>query len=250
MLSCITGDMFYGPEPTSKFGRKGVIDDLAMMIAALQQPSPVRVAVDGRTASGKTRFADELAARIMRENREVIRTSIDGFHNPKAIRYARGRYSAEGYYFDARDLTAIRMLLLDPLGPDGDRRYRTTSFDLEMDTPIDQTPLTASEKSVLLVDGTFLQRPELIWDLTIFVESSEQISEERGVNRDAVRLGGLAEARQLYANRYRPAFDLYEKLCKPRLTADVVIENDDLENPRLRIRAEGRLANQLLANVT
>jgi len=242
--------MLYGPEPPSKRGRKGLIDDLAMMIAAFQQPSPVRVAVDGRTASGKTTFADELAARIMRENREVIRTSIEGFHNPKAIRYARGRYSAEGYYFDARDLTAIRTLLLDPLGPMGDRRYRTESFDLGNDIPVDQTPLTASEKSVLLVDGTFLQRPELVWDLTIFVDSSEKTSEERGVSRDAVRLGGLAEARQLYANRYRPAFDLYEKLCRPRLSADVVIDNNDLGNPRLEIRADGRLAHHALASVT
>ena len=250
LFSCIGSHMVYGPEPLSKSARNGVIDELATMIAALQQPSPIRVAVDGRTASGKTRFADELAARIMRQNREVIRTSIDGFHNPKAIRYARGRYSAEGYYFDARNLTAIRTLLLDPLGPNGDRRYRTVSFDLEKDVPIDQTPLTASETSVLLVDGTFLQRPELVWDLTIFVESSEKISEERGVNRDAVRLGGLAEARQLYANRYRPAFNLYEKLCKPRLSADVVIENDDLDSPRLEIRADGRLAPYALASLT
>jgi uridine kinase len=28
----------------------------------------------------------------------VIRTSIDGFHRPKAERYLRGRHSAEGYY--------------------------------------------------------------------------------------------------------------------------------------------------------
>ncbi len=240
--------MLYRPESLAKSGRKSVVDDLAMMIAALQQPSPVRVAVDGRTASGKTRFADELAARIMRENREVIRTSIDGFHNPTAIRYARGRYSAEGYYFDARDLTAIRTLLLDPLGPNGDRRYRTASFDLENDRPVDQTPLVASEKSVLIVDGSFLQRPELVWDLTIFVDSSEKTSEERGVNRDAVRLGGLEEARQLYANRYRPAFDLYERLCNPRIAADAVIDNNELDNPRLEIRSDGRLAHYAPAN--
>jgi uridine kinase len=250
MISCISSYMPYRPDPRPKRTRTGVIGNLAKMIAAIQHPGPIRVAIDGRTASGKSTLADELAAQIMPENREVIRTSIDGFHNPKALRYARGRYSAEGYYFDARNLGAIRTLLLDPLGPNGNRRYRTEVFDLEKDVPIDQPPLVASEKSVLLVDGTFLQRPELDWDLTVFVDASEQISEERGVNRDAVRLGGFAEARELYANRYKPAFELYEKLCNPRLSADVVIDNNDFEHPRMEIRSHGMLAHHALASAT
>ena len=116
---------------TSQSLRLALLSRLAEMISNLGFSRPVRIAIDGRTASGKTTFANELAAEIARRGRAVIRTSIDGFHMPKATRYARGRYSAEGYYFDARDLVAIRALLLDPLGPRGDRQYRTASFDLE-----------------------------------------------------------------------------------------------------------------------
>jgi len=250
MISCINNYMPYRPDPRPKGAGTGVVGNLATMIAAIQHPGPIRVAIDGRIASGKSTFADELAAQIMRENREVIRTSIEGFHNPKATRYARGRYSAEGYYFDATNLAAIRTLLLDPLGSNGDRRYCTEAFDLEKDVPTDKPPLVASEKSVLIVDGTFLQRPELVWDLTIFVDASEQISEERGVNRDAVRLGGFAKARELYATRYKPAFDLYEKLCNPRLSADVVIDNNNFEHPRMEIRSDGRLAHHAFASIT
>src|SRR5215469_16372168 len=101
----------------SQNDRLKVIDQLSDAIIRLTDSKPVRVAIDGRTASGKTTFADELAMSIKRHGRAVIRTSIDGFHRPKAERYARGRFSAEGYYFDARDLAAIRHLLLDPLGP-------------------------------------------------------------------------------------------------------------------------------------
>nr|WP_315838576.1 uridylate kinase [Bradyrhizobium prioritasuperba] len=205
---------------------------------------PIRVAIDGRTAAGKTTLADELAVAISRSGREVIRTSIDGFHRPKAERYARGRTSAEGYYHDARDLKAIIALLLAPLGPGGDRHYRTASFDLENDCPIAQDALSASADAILIVDGTFLQRPELRdgFDLTIFVETSERTSEQRGVNRDADRLGGMAAAGQLYANRYKPAFVLYEQLCKPADRADVILDNDDLERPLMRIRPDGRLS--------
>ncbi len=60
----------------------------------------LRVAVDGRTASGKTTLADELGVAVEAAGRPVVRTSIDGFHRPRAERHARGRYSAEGYYHD------------------------------------------------------------------------------------------------------------------------------------------------------
>ena len=163
---------------------------------------------------------------------------------PKATRYARGRYSAEGYYFDARDLAAIRSLLLDPLGPGGDRQYRTASFDLENDTAIEQEPLSAALESILIVDGTFLQRPELItgWDVRVFLDTSEDVSERRGIDRDAGRLGGLQAARRLYAERYRPAFDLYEQRCQPRSIADVIVDNNELDRPQMSLRSGGNLS--------
>jgi uridine kinase len=229
---------------TSQSLRPALLGRLAEMISSLKFSRPVRVAIDGRTASGKTTFANELAAEIARSGRAVIRTSIDGFHMPKATRYARGRYSAEGYYCDARDLVAIRSLLLDPLGPGGDRQYRTVSFDLENDIAIAQEPLAAGPTSILIVDGTFLQRPELItgWDVTVFLDTSEDVSERRGVDRDAERLGGLQAAGQLYAERYRPAFDLYERQCQPRSIADVVVDNNDIDRPHMSLRSGGLLS--------
>jgi uridine kinase len=223
-----------------------VLRDLAARIESLSLGHPVRIAIDGRTASGKTTLADELAAVVRTEGKEVIRTSIDGFHRAKAERYARGRYSAEGYYYDARDLPAVMSLLLAPLGPDGGRAYRTASFDLENDRPAQQERKLASADAVLIVDGTFLQRPELSggWDVTIFVETSEQIAERRGVSRDAGHLGGADAAQKLYADRYRGAFNIYQGLCAPDVTADAVVGNDDWERPQLRIRADGRLSSR------
>lgn len=226
--------------------RAAVLDELAALIAVIASSRPVRVAVDGRTASGKTTLADELAGVVGKTGREVIRTSIDGFHRPKAERYARGRHSAEGYYHDARDLPAINALLLSPLGPQGDLRYRTASFDLDGDTPIEQEPQIASVDAILIVDGTFLQRPELRegWDVAIFVETSEQISEQRGIDRDAERLGGADATRQLYAVRYRPAFDLYERMCAPASAADAIFNNDDFAHPVLTVRDGSRLSQK------
>lgn len=226
--------------------RRGVLLELASLIAELAVSRPLRIAVDGRTASGKTTLADELAQVLGETGREVIRSSIDGFHRPKVERYARGRHSPEGYYHDARDLPAVTSLLLAPLGPGGDLCYCTASFDLENDRPIEPEPRLASNSAILIVDGTFLQRAELrdSWDLVIVVETSEQISTQRGIDRDAARLGGVEAARQIYLTRYKPAFDIYQKTCSPAATADAIIDNDDFERPILKLRHDGRLTGQ------
>lgn len=134
------------------------LDAVAETILRLRLPHPARVAVDGRTAAGKTTFADALAAALKHSGREIIRASIDGFHRPKAIRHRQGRLSPSGYYEDARDLAAVRQFLLDPLGPSGDRSYASRNFDLERDEPLKPDVRLASEDAVLIVDGTFLQR--------------------------------------------------------------------------------------------
>jgi uridine kinase len=223
--------------------RARVLAELAGHIASVSLGHPVRMAIDGRLGSGKTMLGDELAA-LLSAHRPVIRTSIDGFHRPKAERYARGRTSPEGYYYDSRDLAAVSSLLLAPLGPGGDRRYRTASFDLENDRPLDQDASLAPPDAILIVDGTFLQRPELAggFDAAIFVAAADKIATARGVARDADQLGGTTAARDLYAQRYRPAFDLYVRLCTPQARADAVVNNDDLADPALTIRPDGRLA--------
>lgn len=223
--------------------RASALQALAIAISSIALARPIRVAIDGRTASGKTTLADELADMLAARRRDVIRTSIDGFHRPKVERYARGRHSPEGYYYDARDISAIKTLLLSPLGPDGNREYRTASFDLVKDEPIDQKAKLASSEAVLIVDGTFLQRPELVenWDVAIFVETTEAISEHRGIGRDAQLLGGIDTARHAYASRYQPAYRLYETMCAPSMNADAVFNNDDFDHPTLTLKATGRL---------
>ena len=222
--------------------RADILGETAGLLDGLHLGRPVRVAVDGRTASGKTTMADELADLLRELGRPVIRTSVDGFHRPRAERYARGRHSAEGYYHDSRDLPAVVTMLLAPLGPGGDRLYRTASFDLEADRPVEQAPHLADANAILVVDGTFLQRPELRehWDATLFVRTSADVSERRGVERDTEFLGGEEAARLVYGRRYRPAYDLYERLCEPERHADLVVDNDELHHPRLHRRALGR----------
>lgn len=213
--------------------RKQCLFGIANQILTLQPQHPLRVAVDGRSAAGKTTFADELGDAIEQAGRPIIRTSIDGFHNPRAVRYRQGRFSPDGYYEDARNLHAVRRLLLEPLGPGGTLLYATACFDLERDEALVPQILRAASTAVLIVDGTFLLRPELnsFWDYVIFLNVSEEDECRRGVMRDAELLGGEAAALNLYQTRYCPAFARYEAECCPREHADVVVDNTMFEAP-------------------
>ena len=197
---------------------------IAAIADALAERRPghtLRVAVDGRTAAGKTTFAARLADALRSRGREVLQAGIDGFHNPRAVRYARGRMSAEGYYRDARDLPTLRAWLLEPLGPGGSGRYATASLDLETDTSLEPQWREAPQDLILIVDGTFLQRPELseCWDSVIFLHVGAEVSRARGTARDG------AEMAEAYAKRYLPAYDLYLSEVDPMARAEWVVDN-------------------------
>jgi uridine kinase len=95
------------------------------------------VAVTGITASGKSTLAAELSEQIRSLGEPCVSLAVDGFHQPKAIRYRRGRESAEGYYRDAYNYDSLILRVLRPLGPGGDFSYVARAFDLERDAPVE-----------------------------------------------------------------------------------------------------------------
>ena len=218
--------------------RATCIQQLASAIAAVRVSHPTRVAIDGVDGVGKTRLADELVRPLAATGREVIRASVDGFHRPRAVRYQRGRDSAEGYFLDSFDHAALLRQLLDPLGPGGSRRFRTAVFDHRVDQPVDVEPRTAADNAVVLVDGVFLQRPELAgsWDVRIWVDAPFAITVQRAVARDAQGASDDDAVRAHYERRYVPGQVLYLTRCRPRESADVVVNNADLESPELLFR--------------
>lgn len=149
--------------------RSQILEELVCRILRIRQPHPLRVAIDGPDAAGKTTLAEELSALLQAHGRHIIRASIDGFHNPARIRYRLGDASPEGYYYDSFNYRALIEYLLIPLGPGGSRQYRPAVFDYRTDSEV-QIPIQAAEvNTVLLFDGVFLLRAELCeyWDFTV-----------------------------------------------------------------------------------
>jgi uridine kinase len=215
--------------------RANVIEQLAASIGALRLSHPTRVAIDGVDGSGKTTLADELVAPVRRLNRAVIRASVDGFHNPRAVRYRRGADSPEGYFLDSFDYATLKRELLDPLGPDGHAKFRTAAYDYRVDRRVESPLQAAARDAVLLFDGVFLACPELqaSWDLKVWLDVPFEITVERAIARDVRNGGDAAVTRGKYERRYVPGQQLYLAQCRPRERADIVVDNSDLEHPKV-----------------
>ena len=228
--------------------RSELIRGLAVRIHSIELDHPTRVAIDGIDGAGKTSLADELVEPLTSLGRPVIRASIDQFHRNRAERHRRGQESPDGYYHDSFDYAAVLAALLGPLGPAGDCRYRTAVFDFRADKPACQRIRTAERSAILLFDGVFLLRPELIqsWDFTVYLKTSFSTALKRVVDRDASMFGSGSAARKRYETRYQPGQRLYLAEARPEESANVVIINDDPARPRV---VSGRIARSAIAPV-
>jgi uridine kinase len=217
--------------------REEMLRCLAKAVDSVTLGHPTRVAIDGPPAAGKTTLADELAGALRSQGREVIRATIEDFLVPRAQRYRRGEYSVAGCYFDTHDYEALRRVLLDPLGPGGDRRFQHAVYDRATDTALSPPRLTAPAGAVLLFDGVFLLRPQLIdrWDLRIFVSTVFDETVERAVIRELRNLS-RADIERRWRERYIPSQRFYLATAQPTHHADIIVHNDEPQKPAWETR--------------
>jgi uridine kinase len=210
--------------------RTKLLAGVARTLSGLLADQVLRVAIDGLDGAGKTVFADELAAQLEARQLSVIRASTDSFHNPRHIRYRLGRRSPEGYFLDSFNLTKLKELLLEPLSPGGSGWYCTEHFDHRTDAIVPASLKSVSRPAILLFDGIFLHRPELLpyWDHSIFLD----VSRRESLRRCCVREGGGSPHPEAPENaRYVLGQQLYFDRCSPKARASVVIDNEDTESP-------------------
>jgi uridine kinase len=215
--------------------RKQLINNLATDIIGISIDHPVRVAIDGVDAAGKTFLADELAGNLKKHDRQVIRASVDGFHNPTQKRVARGALSPEGYYLDSFNYIGLMKYLLEPLGPGGDLVFRRSIYDYKSDSYVYSPIEEADPDSILIFDGVFLLRPEIrdYWDYSIFLMVSIETSLERAIDRDIGLFGSEEMVLNRYQSRYIPGQRIYLSQANPEQWATKVIDNNNHALPKL-----------------
>ncbi|SDE73752.1 uridine kinase [Blastococcus fimeti] len=198
------------------------------VLAAAPADGRALVGIDGVGGSGKSTFAAELARRITA--RPVLVLHAEGFFNPSEIRHARGRHSSEGFWLDAYDYAALRSSALEPLSAGGDGIYRAGSFDRSTDRTVETPTRHAPADAVVLVEGTFLHRDELVsfWDHSLYLDVPFEETERRMAERDG--LSGIAVHELM--RRYTGAQRRYFACARPWERASVVVDNRELGRPR------------------
>lgn len=133
------------------------------------------IAVDGQDAADRTAFADDLAAVFREDDRHVFRASLRNFQ------YSRAKQArlvpnlptpADGLYQIGYDYSALRRVLIEPFRLGGSTGFVTEEFDPDRDSWIQPTWQTAPADATLIVDGDYLNRPELhgLWLYSILLE--------------------------------------------------------------------------------
>jgi len=191
------------------------------------------VGIDGVDGSGKTQFARKLAERLRNlptpVNPHVI--SIDDFHNLRAVRHRQGRDSSVGYFEDSFDYESLINKVLEPLKNSAGERVAIVpkAHNLITDLKIQCDPMPIESHSLVILEGIFLQRDELInyLDLKIFLD----VPFHESVRRMSVRDGSINDPDDISLKRYIDGQRFYFEKCSPWLRADVIVDNTDFDAP-------------------
>jgi uridine kinase len=209
--------------PAMTLARRELLDALSDEFLANYSRGRTVIAVDGVDGAGKTRFADDLAVRLGRGAHPVFRASMDGFHRPRADRYLRGKDSPVGYYEDSYDYDLFRRVLVEPFRMGGSAGFVTAAYDVRRDAQVEMDWKTGPQDATLIVDGVFLNRPELrgLWNWSIWLEVPSEVADARLTSRDGRGLDP----------RYRGGQALYLAQADPRAVASVIVDNRDPDHP-------------------
>jgi len=183
---------------------------------------------------------------LVDRGRVVVRATIDSFHNPRALRWRRGKHSPVGFSLDSHDLEAARAELLDPFRAGEGATYRAAVFHEPTGRPVDAPDRIVGGDEILVFDGIFVCRPELrdYWDFTVFLDGQERVSLTRlgYVLADAPDGGNELVAHVLKwverIDRYASGMRIYLDGEDPRSRVDLVVDNNHLERPSIVARPQ------------
>lgn len=227
------------PDPIVTARRTAVLAAVADRVERSKTDRPL-VGIDGRSGSGKSTFADELARALAARGHTVIRSTTDLFHRPRSERMQLGLTSPDGYYLHSHQVDVIIEALLAPFGRGADD-VMVGAFDEPSDMPV-TLRTTVPRRAILVFDGLFVHRPELrsYWDLTVMLHADRRCDEawlqylETDLPPEPTERAAEIDRRLERARwpRYRRGWGAYlESIGRSAATFD--IDNEELASPVL-----------------
>lgn len=193
------------------------------------------VGVDGVDGAGKTIFARKLleALNLKIDSSYTRLISVDDFHNVREVRYRQGKDSPIGFFEDSFDYESLKKRVLTPIRDShgGSVSIIPLSHDLNTDRLITPEQVHLQPSSVVIVEGIFLHRNEIreYFDFTIFLD----VPFSESIRRMSQRDGSDPDHNHPTVNRYVQGQRIYFERCAPYSRASVVVDNSDLERPRV-----------------
>lgn len=163
------------------------------------------VGVTGIDTSGKTVMTTLLAEELKRSGLSVEIVRLDDFHRSHRDRDIEELPEPVEFYEHTFDFERLRNEILKPIRDEGHLKRTLICLDLLEDTWSVERQYVVNSDTVVLLEGVFLFRPDIahFLDLIIYLQVDEVLPAERK-----------------YLEEY-PA----------ERNADVIIDNNDWENP-------------------
>ncbi|MDQ1527404.1 MAG: hypothetical protein QOG18_2017 [Microbacteriaceae bacterium] len=201
--------------------KKDQLEALASEILHNYGRGRAMIAVDGASDAGMRQFADDLAESVRTLGHPAFRASVDDFRTPRGRREPRGQLEASAVYNEGYDYSLLQRVLLDPFRATSGTGFVLAAFDAERDAPMQSKWTTAPPDALLVIDGPFLNRPQLAdrWNYSIWVERGR--SDDPGTPGDSTDVEAIAAADAMYRAE-----------ADPRGKATAIIDNSDAESPR------------------
>jgi uridine kinase len=198
------------------------------------------IAIDGLDGSGKSQFARALAAACEAEGAgPVVVFHVDDFRRPLPTG-ASPVDEAMLYYDRSYDFALLDACLRAFLR--GAPGITIPRFDPVREGLEGEHPLRFDDARLALVEGVFVMRAaEAAAAPLIALEITEAEARRRILVRDLARGRSLDVVEHRIDHRYFPAQRRYREAFDPLRRADVVIDNQHWDHPRLLRCAKGRL---------
>lgn len=181
--------------------------------------------------SGKSEMTSLLAEELVRMGLPVQIIRLDDFHRPRAERRRDELPEPVQFYEHTFDFERLRNEVLTPIRDKGRLDEIFVCLDLLEDTWTVERHYLVDEATVVLLEGVFLFRPEIadFLNLVIYLQVKDTTVIDRASSRDVPIHG--EEILKKYHSKYLPAQRAYLEEFPAEDNADVIIDNNDWENP-------------------
>lgn len=182
----------------------------------------VIVGIDGLGGAGKSTISEKICSEIKNNNVHTILLHIDDFINVRKVRY-NSAYPEWQCYYDLQWRYDYFTGIIDQIKNRMNSHIEIELYDKDDDCYFTQNYDT-KEKTVVIVEGIFLQRKELygIFDYMVYIDVPEDERMTRVLKRDTY-IGNEQQIIDKYENRYFPAERKYFNEYHPKQSADFVI---------------------------